>query len=75
MDSLISSMKLDFIPEIRSYPKRAFPDDPHKRQMYEKLIDKSYRTHDLTRGPFLAMVKSGEVYTREQAEDSEYYYD
>jgi len=66
--------KFEF-PEVTSffaYPAKAFPTDLSKRNKYSRSILTALREQDLSVGPFITMVKSGEVYSTSKLEmDSE----
>jgi hypothetical protein len=51
------------IPNLRDYPLNAFKDDPGKARKYAKLLEKCFKSGNFDKGPFVAMVKSGEVYS------------
>jgi len=66
--------KFEF-PEVTSffaYPAKAFPTDLSKRNKYSRSMHTALRERDLSVGPFVTMVKSGEVYSTSKLElDSE----
>lgn len=44
------------------YPPRAFADEKAKMNKYLTLIPQALRTGQFEKGPYVSMVKSGEVY-------------
>lgn len=47
---------------FKEYPPKAFHDEPAKMKKYLELIPQSLRENIFEKGPYVAMIKTGEVY-------------